>query len=360
MVQSSSTAGWQRTLVSAWTHRGWLAWLLWPLSLIYHLLWTLKRLAYSRQGLQPIRLTSPVVVVGNFLAGGAGKTPVVMALTEHLLQRGILVGVISRGHGRSTRGCQQVTLARSAQQVGDEPMLIHRRTGVPVFVAEQRVAAAQALLAHYPQTQILISDDGLQHLQLARDLEIGVFDDRGVGNGFLLPAGPLREPWPRALDLLLHTGERPAFDGFQAQRRLADYAVRADGTRVALADLAGSSTATGLSDPTTKPLLALAGIAQPERFFAMLRAQGVPLADTLALPDHYDFDSDTPLINKGYRLICTEKDAVKLWPSRPDALAVPLLCELPDAFWRVFDAQLDRLLICPTDPLSSRHGHTTT
>jgi tetraacyldisaccharide 4'-kinase len=303
--------------------------------MVYHMLVILRLALYRRAWLQITQLPVPIVVVGNVVAGGTGKTPVVIALVEHLQGRGIQVGVISRGYGRSQMGCMEVTRTSTAQDVGDEPALIHRRTGVAMFVAERRVDAALALLAQHPNTQLVLSDDGLQHLQMARDLEIGVFDDRGVGNGFLLPAGPLREPWPRPLDLVLHTGTQPAFAGFRAQRTLAKHALCADGSRVSLADLQA---------PGQAPLLALAAIAQPEAFFAMLRAQGLHLARTLALPDHFNFDSYSCTEYGGYRVICTEKDAIKLWPLQPDALAVPLLCELPDVFWVAFDAQLDRLL----------------
>ena len=368
---------WQHTLTQAWTQRGLLAWVLWPLSLIYRLLVMLRRALY-RSALLPVsRLPVPVIVVGNVVVGGAGKTPVVLALVAHLQQRGIAVGVISRGYGRNTTTCLEVTPGSSAQDVGDEPALIQRRTAVPVFVAAQRVEAATALLAKYPQTRVIISDDGLQHLRLARDLEIGVFDDRGVGNGWLLPAGPLREPWPRAFDLVLHTGTQPAFAGFCGQRRLADHAMRADGSRRLLAELAAAqpadapgpaaapaslattsapaapnakpaTTTTIAPDSDSQPLLALAGIAQPEAFFAMLRAKGLPLAGTLGLPDHYDFSSFKCNEYKGYSLICTEKDAVKLWPLEPQALAVPLLFELPDAFWLALDVRLSQLLKSPT------------
>jgi len=353
MTAVSETPTWQATLMRHWLRRGWLAVLLWPLSLLYRNAVTVRRLLYGLRILATTRLPVPVIVVGNVVAGGAGKTPVVLALVEHLQQRGVRVGVISRGYGRSSQGCLEVTPKRLAQEVGDEPALIQRRMGVAVFVAEQRVQAAQALLAAYPLTQILISDDGLQHLALARDLEIGVFDDRGVGNGWLLPAGPLREPWPRPLDMVVHTGAAPAFAGHPARRTLAPYAVDGHGTRIALDALAA---------PGSPPMRALAAIAQPEAFFAMVRARGVPLESVLALPDHYDFKSYQPSDVKGYRLICTEKDAVKLWPCYPDTLAVPLQCELPEAFWREFDARLKVLLQHSprVESVSSPHGHTTT
>jgi tetraacyldisaccharide 4'-kinase len=143
----------------------------------------------------------------------------------------------------------------------------------------------------------------------------------------------LREPWPRPLDLLLHTGQQPAFAGFRAQRTLANHALRADGSQVVLTDLVPG-----------KPLMALAAIAQPEAFFAMLRAQGLPLAATLALPDHHDFSQWAGNADGAYTVLCTEKDAVKLWAKEPAALAVPLNFEPEPAFWAALDQQLEQLL----------------
>lgn len=337
----------QRILMQAWRQRGVLAWLLWPLSVLLGLLVRLRQGLYLSGLLARQRVPVPVIVVGNVVAGGAGKTPVVMALARHLQARGRHPGVISRGHGRHIRDCREVHTDSPASEVGDEPALIKRSTQVPVFVASRRIDAARALLARYPQIDVLLCDDGLQHYALARDIEVCVFDDRGAGNGFLLPAGPLREPWPRPVDLVLHTGARPAFTGFTSRRALARHAVRADGSRVALTTLAQASN---------QPLLALAAIAQPEAFFAMLRAQGLPLARTLALPDHYDFDSWSRPSDKSYSLICTEKDAVKLWRQHPEALAVPLEFTPEPAFLAALDALLDTT---PVTPLSSAHGHTT-
>ena len=337
----------QRTLTRAWTRRGWLAWLLWPFALLFGALAAIRRAMYSAGLLQTQRVPALVIVVGNVVAGGAGKTPVVMALLGHLQTRGLRVGVISRGYGRRTRDCREVLADSLVSDVGDEPAMIKRATKAPVFVAADRFDAASSLLARYPQTQVILCDDGLQHLRLQRDLEICVFDDRGIGNGFLLPAGPLREPWPRAVDLVLHSGARPAFAGFTAQRTLARHALLADGRQIALTELASSGA---------KPLLAVAAIAKPEDFFAMLRAQGLPLVRTIAFPDHYDFDSWLCNEYEGYTVVCTEKDAVKLWPRQPGALAVPLLFTPELAFL----AALDALLTAGLKPtLSSPHGHTT-
>ena len=332
-------------LLRSWQSRGWLARLLWPLSLVLGMLVRRRQQRYASGQRPSSRLPAVVVVVGNVVAGGAGKTPVVIALIEHLRRSGISAGVISRGYGRQSRDCLEVTQQSLPSQVGDEPLLIHRRTGVPVFVAPQRVQAAQALLARHPQTHVIVSDDGLQHLALQRDLDICIFDNRGVGNGWLLPAGPLREPWPRAVDMVLHTGDRPAFAGYRAQRRLAPHARRADGHTLPLHQIPG-------------PIHAVAAIAQPERFFEMLRQQGLRLDHTTALPDHADFtDWDGPAI-AGATVLCTEKDAYKLWPRIPEAWAVPLEFEPERDFWTAFDRKVQAALSSlPSSPALPNNPH---
>lgn len=316
-----------------WQTRGLAAWLLWPLSLLYRALVAARRLLYRAGWLQAEHPGRPVIVVGNVVAGGAGKTPVVIALVQHLQQRGLRPGVISRGYGRTTTDCRPVLPDSPAQEVGDEPALIARSCHVPVVVAPRRITAARALLAAQPATDILVCDDGLQHLALARDVEVCVFNDDGVGNGFLLPAGPLREPWPRPVDLVLHSGSKapPGADparSYRAQRQLASHAVRQDGSRVPLSALRG------------QPLHAVAAVARPEAFFAMLQAQALTIAHAEALPDHYDFDSWQRFSDKGFTLICTEKDAVKLWQRHPDALAIPLQLHIDPAFFAALDALL--------------------
>ncbi|OUM01081.1 tetraacyldisaccharide 4'-kinase [Variovorax sp. JS1663] len=316
------------SLQQAWLGRGALVRLLWPLSLVFGALAAVRRTLYRLQILKAERIGVPVIVVGNVIAGGSGKTPVVMAVVRHLQARGLQTGVVSRGYGRITDDCREVDEDSDPCDVGDEPALIRRATGAPVFVARRRAQAARALLAHHPDTCCIVSDDGLQHLALARDIEICVFDDRGTGNGWLLPAGPLRESWPRRCDLVLHTGARPAFAGFSARRSLAGHALRQDGTPVPLADLAGRS------------LVAVAAIAKPEAFFQMLRERGLVPQQCIALPDHDDFADWRAPPGDGYALLCTEKDALKLWRRAPDALAVPLLFEPEPAFFRALDAKL--------------------
>jgi len=340
---------WQRMLLAAWQERGGLSFLLLPLSGLLRL-WLATRSRLYRAGVLPrVSLPLPVIVVGNVVAGGGGKTPVVMELVQHLRQRGLNPGVISRGYGRQTSDCREVLADSPAIEVGDEPLLIKRQAQVPVFVARQRVQAAQALLLAHPQTDVLLSDDGLQHLPLARDIEVCVFDERGLGNGRLLPAGPLREPWPRPVDLILRSPATPELGGFRVTRRLQSFARRADGSRQGLADF---------SLPGHPPLLALAGTARPQAFFDMLTAQGLHPDRTLELPDHFDYSQWQPPTDQPYQVLCTDKDAVKLWPRWPDVWAVGLLLHLEPGFYGALDQHLNRLL---KTPLSSRdtHGHTT-
>lgn len=327
-------------LQRAWQRRGPVAMLLWSLSFLYRWAVASRKLAYGVGLLRPQRLGVPVVVVGNVVAGGGGKTPLVMALVEHLLSQGRRPGVISRGYGRRTHGCLEVTAATDPLDGGDEAALVARRCQVPVFVAERRFDAGAALLARHPATDVIVCDDGLQHLQLARDIEICVFDAGDIGNGWLLPAGPLREPWPRAVDLVVRPEPGLRIQGFVARRVLAAYAVRSDGTRVALAAL------------RNERCVALAGTAHPQAFFDMLQASGIRPERTVALPDHYHFDSNKPSLEALERPICTEKDAVKLWRHRPDALAVPLVVTPEPALFEAFD----RLLSQAGASLSSKHG----
>lgn len=342
----------KQLLLKTWLTRGWLACLLWPVAKIHGMAVRLRRTLYRNGFLRSERFGVPVIVVGNVVAGGAGKTPLVMALVKHLHAQGLPVGVVSRGYGRSGHESLEVRPETPVNESGDEPALIKRSTGVPVFVASRRTDALRALLAAYPATAVVVCDDGLQHYALQRDVEIAVFDDRGVGNGWLLPAGPLREPWPerrqQGLDLVLHTGQKPAFEGFTSSRQLADDATAADGSRVALTALRG------------RPLVALAGIANPEVFFAMLRARGLTLEKTIPLPDHHDFEGDNLAACAGHTVLCTEKDAVKLFSmpalAQLHLLSVPLEFSPEPAFFAALDALLAPML----SQLPLPHGHQIT
>ncbi|MGE8319949.1 MAG: tetraacyldisaccharide 4'-kinase [Comamonas sp.] len=312
-----------------------------PLAWLYGALTALRRQLYRRGLLRRWRAPVPVVVVGNVIAGGAGKTPVTIHLVQRLQALGWQPGVVSRGYGRAEGNPAPLPVAPDSTpaQVGDEPLLIARATGAPVVVCSRRADAVQALLRGHPACDVVICDDGLQHLALARDLEVVVFNRQGVGNGWLLPAGPLREPWPRACDFALYAGEPPpglaqsAAGAWPVQRALADHAVNRHGERIPLAALAG------------RPVHAVAAIAYPGEFFAMLQARGLQLAATEARADHDGF--------AGYRwsgrripeavLLCTEKDAAKLWAVEPEALAVPLVTAIAPAFAEAVHARLRSL-----------------
>ena len=330
--------------------RGPLSCLLWPVSLLYRGLMALRRWLYAHGLLKVHPMDVPVVVVGNVVVGGAGKTPCTIALVNHLQAQGWHPGVVSRGHGRNAAGVAHVLADTPASEAGDEPLLIHRRTGVPVCVAARRIDAARALRASHPQVDVLVCDDGLQHLALARQLAIVVFDDRGVGNGWLLPAGLLREPWPPARrasfrpDLLLQQSRAgapaatgvvaPDMPAFQAVRQLAAHAVGPRGQRIELSQLKGQA------------LTAVAGIARPEVFFDMLRNIGLPPTQQVSLPDHADPAAYAELVHGAqHPLVCTEKDATKLFALLPadgsvQAWAVPLELTPDPAFFEAVDARL--------------------
>jgi tetraacyldisaccharide 4'-kinase len=271
-------------------------------------------------------------VVGNLIVGGAGKTPVVLALVRALQAAGWQPGVISRGHGRAGTETLAVGPDASAQQVGDEPLLIARRTHVPVWVGRNRAAAAQALLQAHPKTAVIIADDGLQHLALGRDVQVIVFDERGAGNGKRLPFGPLRERLPAAVPaftkVLYNAPARSMhWAGGLGVAQLEGALPLADWWRGERAHLATLHALRG------RPVSAAAGMAHPERFFAALRAQGLSITP-LALPDHHDF-ATLPWPEDTADVLVTEKDAVKLSPHRTGRTrvwVVPLDFSLPTAW----------------------------
>jgi tetraacyldisaccharide 4'-kinase len=276
-------------------------------SQLFRALAALRAGLYRARILKSDKLPVPVIVVGNIFIGGTGKTPLTIWLAEALRAAGFTPGVISRGHGSSSEHPREVTDASIAAEVGDEPLLIARRAACPVVVGRARAEAGKALLAAHPEVDVLITDDGLQHYALARDIEIVLFDARGVGNGWLLPAGPLREPPSRRRDFTVvnATEITPALaqsvGGQPYQMRLAgDFAERLarPGEHVALAQMAG------------KRIVAAAGIGNPGRFFAMLRGAGLAFEE-LPLPDHHDF-LDAPFDKvEADVILMTEKDAVK-------------------------------------------------
>jgi tetraacyldisaccharide 4'-kinase len=317
---AAKPAGLAARLQAAWLERGFVARLLWPVSVLMATTVALHKLLYKLGVLQATQLPVPVVVVGNLIVGGAGKTPTVMAVVELLKQRGFRPGIVSRGYGRHDDSVLEVTATTPASQGGDEPLLLRLRCNVPVWVGRYRAGAAMALLREHPSVNLIVSDDGMQHHRLARDAQVVVFDERGVGNGWLLPAGPLREPLtaqPPQRSVVVYNAARPstAWPGEMAQRSLEGV--------VGLSEWWAGKPASmqALQALQSKPVWAAAGMAQPERFFSMLRAAGLQQMQTTPLPDHFDFTTlpwpaDTPDV------IVTEKDAVKLKPDQMGATSV--------------------------------------
>jgi len=301
----------QLTLVDVWQRRGPLAWLLSPLSILHYAGYSARRALYALGLLRQTRLDVPVVVIGNLYVGGTGKTPLTIELVRALAARGWRPGIVSRGYGAAGAVARIVRPDDSAREVGDEPLLMARATQAPVAVARDRAAAAQLLLARHPECDVVVADDGLQHWPLARDMEIALLHYRGLGNGWLLPAGPLREPGGRLdrVDAVVCNGEVPSIHAaaprYAMRARLGDARpLRDSGAPEPLAALAQEQGRRGLR------IAAAAGIGMPDRFFAMLRAAGLAV-DEMPLADHFDFVANPFSELAADRILITEKDAVK-------------------------------------------------
>ncbi|MDP4299237.1 tetraacyldisaccharide 4'-kinase [Leptothrix discophora] len=354
----SGTTGLTARIERSWQAGGPLQWALRPLGLLHLGLVTWRRALYRAGLLSSATAPVPVIVVGNRLVGGAGKTPTTLALVDALRQAGHRPGIVSRGHGAERRDPRAVLATSTAREVGDEPLLMQRRAGVPVWVGHDRLAVARALCAAHPEVDLLVCDDGLQHLRLRRTLEVVVFDERGAGNGWLLPAGPLREPITTASDVpqhVLYNATRPStpLAGACARRSLAGL-VALDGWWSGQAARADAVDALRQAQSHGSQVLhASAGIGQPERFFAGLRALGLRI-EPVALPDHDDH-ATLPWPADARDVIVTEKDAVKLTPERLrrerpglQVWVAPLRFELPTEFTDAVLADLRRAAAQPT------------
>lgn len=297
-------------LVAAWyaPRVTWLSAMLMPLSWLFGAVVAARRALYRRGVLSGARVGLPVVVVGNITAGGAGKTPLVVALAEALAAKGRRPGIVSRGHGGRGQQRREVRAGDDPADVGDEPLLL-AATGCPVWTGRDRVAAARGLHEAHPACDVLLSDDGLQHYRLKRDVEIAVVDgSRGLGNGLLLPAGPLREPASRlgGVDAVVHlVAERTSAVTTHGPRAFVmthepiGWRNLADASRVA--------------EPRNWPkgtVHALAGTGNPQRFFDLLARVGIE-AIPHAFPDHHAFVREDLELPGAQAILMTAKDAVK-------------------------------------------------
>ena len=352
---------WQHALSAAWLRRGPIAKVLYPISRVYGVLWRRRWQAAAPPARPPI----PVIIVGNVIAGGAGKTPITRALAHWMIQQGRAPAIVSKGYGRDVSAAPdpfQVSPSTPAQVAGDEPLLLAQTISCPVWVGDNRNACIDALLQAHPNTSVVICDDGLQDLSLHRDLECVVFDERGLGNGWLLPAGPLREPWPRpddrpapaptwvlVSDSVPATGPVAEIEApgpmWQIHRQLANTLQRLDGAMAA-----------SLEDFAHTDVQVVTGIAKPERFLEMLHDSGLGVSHTIIRPDHDALQGIEYAVKPHMPVIVTAKDAVKLqrltpeWQSR--FWVADLELRLPDSL----TAALAHWANEHVSDLSSRHG----
>ena len=318
----------------AWTRVTWLTLLLVPLSWLFGAAAALRRGLYNMGILHSEHLPLPVIVVGNISVGGTGKTPLVIWLVAKLRAAGYRPGIISRGYGGTNQTPRAVHANSDAAQCGDEPVLLARRSNSPVWIGKDRVAAARALLAANPDCDIIISDDGLQHYRLARDFEIAVVDGaRGLGNGWLLPAGPLREPPSRLSDVGAVVLRGPVMQPVASAPAPFVMTLETAGLR----NLRNANRRVDTSHFQGLRVHAMAGIGNPQQFFDTLTRLGI--AHTAhAFADHHAFVASDLAFSDCDAVVMTEKDAVKCehyaadhhWVLQVDA--------------RVDDALLHRLL----------------
>jgi tetraacyldisaccharide 4'-kinase len=296
-----------RALPDAWRRRGPTAWLLWPLSLLYRLVVSVRRLGFRLGVLHADRLPVPVVVIGNIIAGGAGKTPLTLYLARALHALGHRPVIVSRGYGGQSVAPHPVGIDDDAAMCGDETVLLARRSGVPVWAGRRRADVARRALARHPECDVVLCDDGLQHYALARDVEIAVLDRRGVMNGLHLPAGPLRESPARLkqVDALVLNGTGrapvagpPRFSMCLQGRRF--YRIDQPQCVAEVAELQGLR------------LHAVAGIGEPARFFDHLAALGLEFT-AHPFADHQVYSAQDLRFPDCDALLLTEKDAVKCY-----------------------------------------------
>ncbi|MCW8941787.1 MAG: tetraacyldisaccharide 4'-kinase [Gammaproteobacteria bacterium] len=310
-----------RSLEHYWYQANYFIWLLLPLSWLFCAVSVIRRKLYQLNLKKSYASELPVVIIGNIVAGGSGKTPLLIAVCELIKEKGYRPGVVSRGYGGTFTGLKRVTDSDTAELVGDEPLMVQQRTGVPVVVAADRVAAVRYLYEN-DACDIVLADDGLQHYRMRRDIEIAVVDDkRRFGNGYCLPAGPLREPVSRlrAVDLVVYNAANSA--------ATEAYSYTLNFTR--LYHL-GTGDTRALSSFSGKVVHAVAGIGDPGRFFTQLRENEIDIIEH-PFADHHSYSQDDFSGWHDECIVMTEKDAVKCRAlSLPDAWVIRVDAELAE------------------------------
>ncbi len=305
-----------------WYRRGALAWLLWPASLAFAFVVTVRRLLFRLRILPSTHPGIPVVVVGNLTVGGSGKTPLVLWIVQLLQANGWSPAIVSRGYGGRVGRPRAATVVSEPEDVGDEPVLLARRSGCPVWVGPRRAQVIAALRLQHPEVDLVVLDDGLQHYALRRDVEIAVVDSRGFGNGLLLPAGPLREP-PRRLRSVdaVVSHQNAQVQGFQmilegeTVHRITDARERRP-----------------VQSFRGQRVHAVAGIGDPNRFFLHLTRLGVRVVPH-PFADHHPLTAEELQFGDEAPVMMTEKDAVKLrGHGRANWWVLPVSAQLDPAF----------------------------
>lgn len=311
--------------------------LLYPFGLVYGIVVRLRRLLYRLNVIPSVRLPVPVIVVGNLTVGGTGKTPLVLWLAAELQRQGWRPAILCRGYGGTDAGPRAVLGDDDPGRVGDEPLLLATRGGCPVWIGRDRAAAGARMLGEHSDRDVIICDDGLQHYRIRRDLEIAVVDERGHGNGLLLPAGPLREPADRPVDATVVNGEladsEMVWSGVQDSRHAGPTtAFRMRLEPRGFCFVHDPARAVSLAEFSGKRLHAVAGIGNPLRFFALLKRLGLdPICH--AFPDHHAYSAADLAFPECDLVLMTEKDAVKCSRSgRSDLVALRVDAMLDPAF----------------------------
>lgn len=318
-----------------WYSQNPVAWCLLPVTALYCLLTLVRRFFYRIGIFKSHKLSVPIIIVGNISVGGTGKTPLLVELCELLKLQGYKPGVISRGYGGDFEGIHMITAGDRASHVGDEPCLIYARTNCPMVVGSNRVAAAELLLAN-SDCNIILSDDGLQHYRLQRDIEIAIVDiDRRFGNGLCLPSGPLREPVSRLrqVDIIV--------DHYSADKT----EIRDENFCLIFSEAINLKTneSTSLDNFKNLTVHAVAGIGNPKRFFDQLSRAGLDVIEHVQ-PDHHKYSADDFNFNDDLAVLMTEKDAVKCKNFTEENLwYIPVTAKLSKSFTQKLLAKVEQL-----------------